>query len=1237
MSKNSAKANLHRSICAILLSCCAWIPSRAADVTVVWGNNNNLQSQLPAGLTGVKALAGGTLHSLAIQSDGSVVGWGDNLFGQTNVSGITNALAVAGGETYSLILLSNGTVVVCGDQPAPPDDLTNVTAIAAGWHHCLALKSDGTVVSWADTYSVPAGLSNMVAIAAGDGNSLALRGDGVVVAWGSPDLGKTVVPTGLSNVVAIAAGKDHCVALQRNGHLVAWGRNEDGQATVPAGLSNVVAVTAGAYHTVALKANGTLTGWGNNVFNQRDVPSWSNFFQIAAGGYHNLGQLGDGYPFIQLQPHSQYAPIAKPVTLTVLAVGAPPLTYQWHKNGANIPGATGNSLVLPNVQFSTAGAYSVSVVNSNGGLLSASAILTPYYEPPVVLVPPQDTTTTCGEGAAFAVTADGSPPLRYQWLFEAAPVPGATNANLTLANVRPSEAGGYSVVVTNPAGSVTSVVASLTVEVEPPLITSPLSATGAQGQPFSYTITATRSPIQFNAAQLPLGLTVNPNDGVISGIALEPGTFTPIITAINECTAQSETLTVTFGSGAPVITSALAVVGDEDQNLLYQITATGAPTGFGAQNLPEGLTVDPNTGLIFGSPIYAGTQAATIFATNLWGSASATLNFTISNKLVTGLSIANVTYTYSSPYLLDFEFSLRDNDDPAQGEAVVVSPQMLYAIGLEEGKTNSPSESGVRVALGSTKQLKANLVLDFTESLASLSNGDTNSDGISDAIDQMVAGAQTFVNQQAPSAQIGVFEFHREDMNPQKVVGLTTDKTLLNQSIAGIWTNYVQWFPASSRCWDALTLAISDLGTSNRDEQHYVVFISDGQDESSLSTVDNVITAATNSGVKILCVGFGDVINTANLTAITTETHGRYYEATNAVALGAQFGQISKDLKGQYILRWATLKRSATAFMPSFEIYYGTNHAVSPPNPFYEDLNNPIVDTNTVPPTTNYPFVTNFIIAPYVPTQHTGTVTVGALRLSADAAVLPSAITLRAAYVPRFIRQLRIHYRANWPCTASLMSTGPGEILSGWSLTETNDGTGGNWLLLSSPNPQSTATSIPFASFGSLIHFNFNDVLSASNAFSLLEIDNTIYTNTGGQKFVIENTNAFLAVYPDLPHHTPVPWLISYGITNNFVAAETADPDGDGVPTWQEYLANTNPRNATSRFVVRGLSNDLYGRYQITFSTALNRRYRVETSSDLANWETVAEDIIGTNADVTILDHRYIPWVNEVFYRAVVY
>lgn len=1298
-----------------LVVCC-----QASGIVVAWGNDNNQQAQLPTGLTNVVALAAGTIHSLALKSNGTVAGWGDDFFGQASVPGdLTNVAAISAGDTFSLALLSNGTVTAWGNQPVMPDGLTNVIAIAAGWYHCLALQASGTVVSWGDSNAVPAGLDHVITIAAGDAHSLALRSDGTVTAWGDDSFGQTDVPPGLSNIVAIAAGKDHSAAVRNDGYLFVWGRNDDGQTNVPLGLTNVVSVTAGAYHTVALKENGTLAAWGNDVFNQGVVPVWMGFYQVIAGGFHNLGLVGDGSPVVVLQPRSQTVTVTKNVSLQVLAAGNLPITYQWQKDGTNLPGATARSLQFTNVQLSDAGTYVVRVSNANGNTMSAHAILNPVIALPAVILPPLDTNVLCGESATFSVSVDGTPPFSYQWQFAGNPIPDATNSVLTLSNISLNEAGNYSVVITNAAGAVTSVVASLTVEVEPPyitsllsadgiqcqaftytitamhnptsfeatdlpvglslnptngiisgipmdagtftptisalnncatqseiltlnfssgapVITSLLSASGAQGIPFRYVITAIYDPVRYDASQLPLGLSINTNSGVISGVPLENGTFTPTITAFNNCTSYSAILTLDFNTSAPVIRSALLVLGGEDQFLSYRITASGSPSGFGALHLPDGLTLNVTNGFITGPPTYAGEFDTTISATNIWGVGTATLHFSITNKPINGLSIANVTFVYSSPYLLDIQFSLRDDNDPTLGHAVVAPPKLVSVQALESGQPVSSSETGVFLARGTAKQLKANLVLDFTESMASLSNGDTNNDGISDSVEQMVGGAQAFVNEQPATTQIGVYEFHREDFAPQRVLPLTTDKALLNQAIAGIWTNYVGWFPAGSRCWDALTNAILDLGGSNRDEQHYVIFVSDGRDESSLSTMKTVMTLATNNGVQIYCIGFGDELDPTSLSTITTETHGRYYAATNAADLAAQFAQISKDLNGQYLLRWATLKRSSLSFEPSFVISFLNQSATSPPPVIFPAITN--IDNTVTPPLTNItPAKTNYTLPPYIPTQHTGTVTVGALRFSADAAVYPTAITLRSAYAPRFVRQLRLHYRANWPCTTSLLSTAPGEMIFNWSLTETNDGTGGKWLLLSSAFPPSLTNSIPFAALGDLIHFNFHDVINPSNAFSFFDVDNTIYTNTGGQKFIIENTNAFFTVYPDLPFHTPVPWLIAHGITNNFPAAEIADPDGDGIPTWREYLANTDPLNAGSCFAVRGLSNDPYGRYQITFNTALNRTYRVETSFDLLNWELVQDNIPGRGGDVTVLDHRYIPWIDQVFYRAVVH
>ena len=1214
--------------------------SQAAGTVVAWGDNSHTQTNVTSGLTNIVAVAGGAFHSLALGPSGAVTGWGDTASGETAPpAGLSNATAIAAGAGFSLARQLNGDVTAWGNQTSGPVALTNAVAIAAALDNALGLTRDGVVFPWGTVSSAPALASNVLAIAAGDTHDLALTGDGTIVAWGDSSLGKTTVPANLTNAVALAAGRFHSLALRSDGTVVAWGNNTYNQLAVPAGLSNVVAIGAGALHSLALRSDGTVLAWGDNTYRQLAAPAGlTNVAGIAAGRYHNLAIVGDGSPVITVQPVSRYNASAGQAIFQVMAAGRTPLSYQWQRDGADIVGATNSTLGLTNLLPSEAGIYSVLVSNAPGFARSLNTALPPAWQRPFILSEPEDESVLCHEQAVFVVDAGGTKPLSYQWRFEGAALTGATNPVLVLDHVTLDQAGGYTVVITNVYNSTTSQVASLTVVGVTPLITSPLSAAGRQGVPFNYNITGLHDPISFSARPLPFGLSVDSATGVIQGTPVDSGTFDVTLGTANLCASASTNLTLTITASVPTITSSLSVTGAEQLAFSYQITATESPLAFGAQGLPQGLAVDPLTGLVSGSPLYAGNFDATMSASNFWGVGATNLHFTISNAPLTDLAIANVTTNYSSPYLLDFQFSLGDNGDFQLSHGVVVDPRLLSVTALENDARVSPSETAVIIQRGSAKVFKACLVLDFTQSIASLANGDTNNDGISDAVDAEVNGARLFVNEQPADAQMGIYEFHREDFAPQQVASLTADKTLLNNAIAGIWTNYVRNFPAGSRCWDALTAAIGSLGAPNRDEQHYVILVSDGRDESSTSTLDSVITVASNKNVQVYCVGFGAELDATKLQQITAQTSGRYYEATNASDLTGAIAQIGKDLNGQYVLRWATLKRSSAAFMPSFQVTYQGLTANSPTNPWYMDTNNPIVDPSTTPPTTNYNFITNYIISPYVPTRYATNLTVGSLRLVSDADVHPSGVTLRATYVPRYIRQLRLHYRANWPCATSLQSTNPGEMLFGWSLTETNDGAGGHWALISSPNPPSLATSIPFASFGKLLTFTFRDLVEASNVFSVFEVDNTLYTNSGNQSFVLENTNAFIRNYAVLPQGTPVPWLLENGFTNNFTAAELSDPDGDGALTWQEYRAGTGPRDPNSKFMVKGVAQtDPFGRYQITFSTVRHRTYRLETSDDLVNWQPLVPGIEGTGSDVTVTDIRNPFATTQAFYRVVVY
>ena len=153
-------------------------------------------------------------------------------------------------------------------------------------------------------------------------------------------------------------------------------------------------------------------------------------------------------------------------------------------------------------------------------------------------------------------------------------------------------------------------------------------------------------------------------------------------------------------------------------------------------------------------------------------------------------------------------------------------------------------------------------------------------------------------------------------------------------------------------------------------------------------------------------------------------------------------------------------------------------------------------------------FTTNAVQFPFNPPDWTNDVRVGSLRLVQDADVGPQTIRLRATYVPRYVRQIRLNYRPNYPCTASLDSTGTNELLYGWSMAETADTNGLRTLTMISPDPTNLLTSIKYAAFGDLVSFNFTypESLTATQAFSVFSVDNSIYTNMlpSGQSFVMK-------------------------------------------------------------------------------------------------------------------------------------
>ena len=140
------------------------------------------------------------------------------------------------------------------------------------------------------------------------------------------------------------------------------------------------------------------------------------------------------------------------------------LKYQWWFNGTNLlAGFTNATLTVTNAQYAKEGPYTVVATNANNTVASQTARLS-ILRPPVITQSPSNQTVVAGTTASFRVFADGTAPLTYLWFFNQSNLlTWAAGPALALTNLQARDAGWYSVVVSNAAGTTNSVAARLVV------------------------------------------------------------------------------------------------------------------------------------------------------------------------------------------------------------------------------------------------------------------------------------------------------------------------------------------------------------------------------------------------------------------------------------------------------------------------------------------------------------------------------------------------------------------------------------------------------------------------------------------------------------------------------------------------------------------------------------------------------------------------------------------------------
>ena len=186
-------------------------------------------------------------------------------------------------------------------------------------------------------------------------------------------------------------------------------------------------------------------------------------------------------PIILTQPTNTSVVLGNSAVFQVQATGGAPLTYQWRKGGANIGGATGTNYNIASALASDAGNYDVVVMNGLGNSLTSSVATLTVLLPPTISQPPQSPFVIIGSNTTFSVTAAGTPTLNYQWRKGGVNIGGAVATNYSLTSVTTNDGAGYDVVVSNPYGSITSSVATLTVVFPPSITAQPTNQIAASG------------------------------------------------------------------------------------------------------------------------------------------------------------------------------------------------------------------------------------------------------------------------------------------------------------------------------------------------------------------------------------------------------------------------------------------------------------------------------------------------------------------------------------------------------------------------------------------------------------------------------------------------------------------------------------------------------------------------------------------------------------------------------------
>lgn len=312
--------------------------------------------------------------------------------------------------------------------------------------------------------------------------------------------------------------------------------------------------------------------------------------------------------------------------LSVAGTGTATLNYQWYLNNQLLLGETSPTLNFASLFWTHRGTYKCVVTNAVGKATSKNMTVA-MTSPAVIITPPASTKIPTKGKRTLNVVAGGTPALRYQWLKDGNPIPGATKSSLTLSNASQLTEGSYQVQVYNALNMMpetSNPPAMVEVENPPVIAQHPVTTYAPLGGSVTFTSAATldSAPVlryQWFKGKLLLAGETNPTLTLNGLTAASAGSYHVVITNdVGTATSRKATL---FVQAAPdIITQPTDLRHFERDTAIFSVKATGAAT--------LKYTWHYNNG-----PAIPGATGPTLTLKNLTTAAAGTYHCVVSNKV----------------------------------------------------------------------------------------------------------------------------------------------------------------------------------------------------------------------------------------------------------------------------------------------------------------------------------------------------------------------------------------------------------------------------------------------------------------------------------------------------------------------------------------------------------------------------------------------------------------------------